>query len=191
SNEHRFVVAEQLREIDLTPLEIVLEPFGRNTAPAAAVAALRLLERDEAATMLLLPADHLIRKVAAFHEAVREGIAAVEQGCLVTFGIVPTAPETGYGYIQQGVELPGLAARRVARFVEKPGRPEAEALLASGDYYWNSGMFLFSCRQFLNELEKYQPGMLAACRKALAGARADLDFLRLDADAFAACPSDS
>jgi len=191
NNEHRFVIAEQLREIGIDPLGIVLEPFGRNTAPAAAVAALSLLERDDSAVMLVLPADHLIRNIAAFHQAVRDGCAAVQQGHLVTFGIVPNAPETGYGYIQEGPALSGLAACRVARFVEKPDRAEAEALLAAGNHFWNSGMFLFSCRQFLEELERYQPDIVAACRQALAKARRDLDFLRLDEKAFADCPSDS
>ena len=191
NNDHRFLIAEQLREIAVTPLGIFLEPVGRNTAPAAAVAALHLMKQDPDAVMLLLPADHLIRDVAAFHTTVSEGLKAVEAGYLVTFGIVPDVAETGYGYIQRGEPLPGSDARTVARFVEKPGRDTAEAFLASGDYYWNSGMFLFRCAQFLEELERHRPEIRAACEQALAAGGQDLDFCRLGKAAFAACPSDS
>jgi mannose-1-phosphate guanylyltransferase/mannose-6-phosphate isomerase len=195
NNDHRFLIAEQMRDIGVTPLGIFLEPVGRNTAPAAAVAAMHLLKQDADAVMLLLPADHLIRDVPAFHGAIGAGMQAVASGHLVTFGIVPEAPETGYGYIQQGAAIAqeGAAgsARQVARFVEKPNRENAEKFLASGDYFWNSGMFLFSCRQFLDELAEFSPDILAACEQALAGGQNDLDFCRLDKDAFAACPSDS
>ena len=191
NNDHRFLIAEQMSSIGITPLGIFLEPMGRNTAPAAAVAALHLLTKDADAIMLLLPADHLIADVPAFHAAVAEGMKAVASGHLVTFGIVPDAPETGYGYIQQGEALPGGTVRQVARFVEKPNRETAETFLASGDYLWNSGMFLFSCRRFLDELKQYRPDILAACRRALAGGQHDLDFCRLDKAAFATCPSDS
>ena len=191
NNEHRFLIAEQMRDLGVSPLGIFLEPVGRNTAPAAAVAALHLLQRDADAVMLLLPADHLIRDVPAFHAAIGKGMKAVAGGHLVTFGIVPDAPETGYGYIQQGEALPGGSARRVARFVEKPNIENAEQFLASGDYFWNSGMFLFSCRQFLDELAELRPDILAACDQALAAGRHDLDFCRLDQGAFATCPSDS
>jgi mannose-1-phosphate guanylyltransferase / mannose-6-phosphate isomerase len=191
NNDHRFLIAEQLREIGVTPLGIYLEPVGRNTAPAAAVAALTLLKRDPDAVMLLLPADHLIRDVAAFHAAIGEGLQAVADGHLVTFGIVPDAPETGYGYIQRGEALNQGSARRVARFVEKPDLATAEGFLASGDYFWNSGMFLFSCRQFLEELEHTRPDILTACELALGEGRHDLDFCRLDQTAFSACPADS
>jgi mannose-1-phosphate guanylyltransferase / mannose-6-phosphate isomerase len=191
NNDHRFLIAEQMRDIHVTPLGIFLEPVGRNTAPAAAVAAMHLLKQDANAVMLLLPADHLIRNVAAFHAAIGEGMKAVADGHLVTFGIVPDAPETGYGYIQQGAALACGNARKVARFVEKPNRENAEKFLASGDYFWNSGMFLFSCKQFLDELAEWNPDILAACEKALAGGQHDLDFCRLEKGAFAACPSDS
>ncbi len=191
NNDHRFLIAEQLRDIGVSPLGIFLEPIGRNTAPAAAVAALHLLRQDADAVMLLLPADHLIADVPAFHAAIAEGLKAVAAGHLVTFGIVPDAPETGYGYIQQGESLAGGTARRVARFVEKPNRENAEKFLASGEYFWNSGMFLFSCRQFLDELNALRPDIIAACEQALDGGRHDLDFCRLDKGAFAACPSDS
>ncbi|MDP2432481.1 MAG: mannose-1-phosphate guanylyltransferase/mannose-6-phosphate isomerase [Pseudomonadota bacterium] len=191
NNDHRFLIAEQMRDIDVAPLGIFLEPVGRNTAPAAAVAAMHLLKRDADAVMLLLPADHLIHDVPAFHAAIGEGMRAVANGHLVTFGIVPDAPETGYGYIQQGDPLATGSARKVARFVEKPNRENAELFLASGDYFWNSGMFLFSCKQFLAELAEFRPDILAACEQALNGGQHDLDFCRLDKGAFAACPSDS
>lgn len=191
NNEHRFLIAEQMREIGVEPLGLFLEPVGRNTAPAAAIAALHLLKQDADARMLLLPADHLIRDLPAFHLAVAEGLKAVEQGCLVTFGIVPDAPETGYGYIQQGEALAGTEAYRVARFVEKPDQASADRFLAAGDYLWNSGMFLFSCRQFLDELRRLRPDILLACERALADSHRDMDFCRLDQPAFTACPADS
>ncbi|MGZ3183730.1 MAG: mannose-1-phosphate guanylyltransferase/mannose-6-phosphate isomerase [Telluria sp.] len=191
NNDHRFLIAEQLREIQIQPQAIVLEPVPRNTAPAAAVAALLLLEQDADAVMLLLPADHLIRDVAAFHAAIGEAALAVAAGHLACFGIVPTGPETGYGYIEQGQALAGSTACRVARFIEKPDRPQAEALLAQGNNVWNSGMFLFSCRQYLDELGQQHPDILAATQAALAGRHADLEFCRLDAAAFAACRADS
>ena len=191
NNDHRFLIAEQMREIDVTPKAIFLEPVGRNTAPAAAVAALRLLADDPEAVMLLLPADHLIRDVPAFHATIAEGMQAVANGHLVTFGIVPDSPETGYGYIQRGELLGSGTARRVARFVEKPNREKAEAFLASGDYFWNSGMFLFRCAQFIDELKAFRPDMVAACEAALKTGGSDLDFCRLGKAEFEACPSDS
>ncbi|HRH79803.1 MAG TPA: mannose-1-phosphate guanylyltransferase/mannose-6-phosphate isomerase [Thiobacillaceae bacterium] len=191
NNEHRFLIAEQMREIQVTPQGIYLEPMGRNTAPAAAVAALVLSRQEADAVMLLLPADHLIADVPAFHAAIGEGVKAVAKGRLVTFGIVPDSPHTGYGYIQQGKGLKGTRARQVARFVEKPNRKTAEQFLAGGDYFWNSGMFLFSARQFLDELAGLRPDILAACERALDSGAHDLDFCRLDRDAFESCPSDS
>ncbi len=191
NNDHRFLIAEQMREIDVTPIGIYLEPVGRNTAPAAAIAALALLKRDPDAVMLLLPADHLIRDTVAFHHAIDVGLQAVKDGSLATFGIVPDAPETGYGYIQFGEVLNQGGVHRVNRFVEKPDLDNAEKFLASGDYFWNSGMFLFSCQQFLDELKKFRPDILNACEQALDEGSDDLDFCRLDSDAFAACPADS
>lgn len=191
NQDHRFIVAEQMRLIDVKPSSIVLEPVGRNTAPAATLAALQLAQTDPDAIMLLLPADHVINDVAAFHRAVEEGVVAVKHGNLVCFGIVPHAPETGYGYIQQGESLNGCKAHRVARFIEKPDSVKAQSLLAAGGHYWNSGMFLFSCKQFLDEMEKFRPDILAACKAALAGSHRDLDFCRLDEKAFKDCPSDS
>ena len=170
----------------------MLEPIGRNTAPAVAIAALIALDGRSAGEdplLLVMPADHLMRDPAAFHAAVGHGLAAAKAGKLVTFGVVPTKPETGFGYIRraagQGPTFP------IAEFVEKPNAVRAAKYVASGDYLWNSGMFLFGARRFLNELGKFAPAMLAACQAALAGAKSDLDFIRLDGEAFALCPSDS
>lgn len=190
NDEHRFIVAEQLRAIGMTPLDIVLEPVGRNTAPAVAVAALMLLEIDPAALMLVLPSDHVLGDVEGFRAAVHTGAKAAQRGALVTFGIAPTAPETGYGYIRQGqpfAKVEGCAW--VERFVEKPDQATAQAYLDDGGYFWNSGMFLFPAAGYLKELERLQPAMMAACRRAVALGVHDLDFLRLDAGAFADAPS--
>jgi mannose-1-phosphate guanylyltransferase / mannose-6-phosphate isomerase len=192
NEHHRFMVAEQLRQIAATAAAIVLEPVGRNTAPAVAIAALVAL-RDAAPgaepVLLVLPADHLLKDVAAFHRAVRAGLTAAAAGKLVTFGVVPTKPETGYGYIRRGGG--GGPAYPIAEFVEKPDAARAAKYVAAGDYLWNSGMFLFGARRYVEELGRLAPAMLAACEAALEGAKRDLDFTRLDADAFGRCPSDS
>ena len=190
NEEHRFIVAEQLREAGVAGAEIVLEPCGRNTAPAVAVAALQALKSDEDAILLVLPADHLVENPAAFHAAVREALPLAEQGRLVTFGVVPTRAETGYGYIRRGPSLGG-GLYNLESFVEKPDAATAESYLQSGDYLWNSGKFLFGARAYIEELRVLAPAMLEACVGALEGAEADLDFVRLDADIFATCPSDS
>ncbi|MDN2705320.1 MULTISPECIES: mannose-1-phosphate guanylyltransferase/mannose-6-phosphate isomerase [unclassified Janthinobacterium] len=191
-NEHRFMVAEQLREIGLPPLGILLEPVGRNTAPAVAVAAQFLLGIDPQALMLVLPADHVITDVAAFHQAIAEAALLAADGALATFGIVPTAPETGYGYIRSGAPVnPGAAGCKVERFVEKPDLATAQSFLAAGNYFWNSGMFMFRAERYLGELGQFQPAMLAACETAVRDGYRDLDFCRLQEQAFAACPSDS
>ena len=190
--EHRFMVAEQLRQIEIRPEAIVLEPVGRNTAPAIAVAALMLAKQDPDALMLVLPADHLIRDVAAFHGAIRSAAKAAQTGQLTTFGIKAPTPETGYGYIRKGAALATDAAiYHVAAFVEKPDLKTAQAYVASGDYYWNSGMFLFRASDFLAELQAFRPDILTATREALAASVQDLDFLRLGTAAFEACPSES
>ena len=191
NEEHRFIIAEQLRAKGVTPAAIILEPVGRNTAPAVAVAALQVLPTDPDAVLLVLPADHLIGDPGGFHDAVAQAAAHAEAGHLVTFGIVPTAPETGYGYIRQGRALDGSTARAIDRFVEKPDQTTAEGYLASGEYFWNSGMFVFRADAVLAELERFAPDIVGACRRSLAAARQDLDFLRLDRDAFADCPEDS
>jgi len=190
NDEHRFLVAEQLRQIGADEEAIILEPVGRNTAPAAAVAALMLAEKHPVSLMLIMPADHVILDRQAFANAIESGCQAAEEGNLVTFGIVPNAPETGYGYIRSVAGSEGIV-RPVAEFVEKPSRERAESYLVSGDYFWNSGMFLFRPEVYLAELEVNAPEMLAACRAAVEKARSDLDFLRLDPDSFKASPSDS
>ncbi|WP_312785473.1 mannose-1-phosphate guanylyltransferase/mannose-6-phosphate isomerase [Stenotrophomonas indicatrix] len=188
NQEHRFMAAEQLRECDVAPQALILEPVGRNTAPAIAIAALQALAGGDDALLLVLPSDHVVRNEAAFHSAVLLAAQAAEAGKLVTFGIVPTSPETGYGYIKAAA---GEGVHAVDRFVEKPDLATAERYVASGEYYWNSGMFLFKASRYLKELEILQPAILAACRVALEKASRDNDFVRLDADAFAASPNDS
>jgi mannose-1-phosphate guanylyltransferase/mannose-6-phosphate isomerase len=188
NQEHRFMAAEQLRECSVVPQALILEPIGRNTAPAIAIAALQALDGGEDALLLVLPSDHVVRNDAAFHAAVKQAAVAADAGKLVTFGIVPTAPETGYGYIKAHA---GEGVRGVDRFVEKPNLETAQQYVSSGEYYWNSGMFLFKASRYLQELEALQPAMLAACRAALDKASRDSDFIRLDAEAFAASPNDS
>jgi len=185
---HRFVAAEQLQQVGTTPSAILLEPVGRNTAPAIAAAALEARHNGDDPLLLVLPSDHLIRDVAHFHQSINEAASLAEQGKLVTFGIQPTAPETGYGYIKA---VAGNGARAIERFVEKPDLATAQAYVASGEYYWNSGMFLFRASRYLEELQRLQPQILDACRAAWERARRDSDFIRLDTDAFKASPSDS
>jgi mannose-1-phosphate guanylyltransferase/mannose-1-phosphate guanylyltransferase/mannose-6-phosphate isomerase len=190
NDEHRFVIAEQLRALEVEPWRIVLEPMGRNTAPAAAAAALMLAEADPEAALLVLPSDHVVRDLGRFRAAVEAGLAAARAGKLVTFGVPAASPETSYGYIRRGAALDGLeGCYAVARFVEKPDRGAAQDYLAEGGYDWNSGMFMFLAARYLEELERLKPELLAACRKAVANAVTDLDFLRLDGEAFAAAES--
>ncbi len=189
NDEHRFIVAEQARQIGLETLSIILEPFGRNTAPAIAVAALQALTQDEDPLLLVLSADHEITDEAAFCESVRQAQLLAEAGKLVTFGIVPTQAATGYGYIRRGNEQ--QQGFKVDEFVEKPDQSTAETYLASGDYYWNSGMFMFRASAYLTELEKFKPEMLAHCRRAATNLTDDIGFLRLNREAFAQCESDS
>ncbi len=188
---HRFLVAEQLRAIDSAAQSIVLEPVGRNTAPAIALAAhAALAGRTSDPLLLVLPADHVIADQAAFQAAVRLAAAAARDGQLVTFGVVPRGPETGYGYIRRGAPLPA-GGWRIARFVEKPERARAEEFLASGEYYWNSGMFLFSARRYLEELRRLAPDISTACEQAFANTRRDLDFTRVASAEFENCRSES
>ncbi|MGD0141580.1 MAG: mannose-1-phosphate guanylyltransferase/mannose-6-phosphate isomerase [Rhizomicrobium sp.] len=192
SHDHRFLIAEQLRKAGIAEAAIVLEPAGRNTAPAAVVAALIASESDADAIVLLAPSDHVVRNRTAFESAVTAAVAAARGGALVTFGVTPDGPETGYGYVQRGPALadaPG--AFRVARFVEKPDRQTAETYLAAGDYFWNSGMFLFSAATLLQEMAQLQPEILDACRKAVVKGRRDADFFRLDETEFLASPANS
>jgi mannose-1-phosphate guanylyltransferase/mannose-6-phosphate isomerase len=190
NEDHRFIVAEQMRQIGVEPAGILLEPIGRNTAPAVAVAALQATAQADDPLLLVLAADHVIRDAAAFQAAIAAGTAAAEAGQLVTFGIVPTAPETGYGYIEAAQSLATASAPvPIARFVEKPDRATAEAFLATGRFTWNSGMFLFKASAILAELERLAPEVVSACRAALEQDSADLDFLRLEREAFAGCPN--
>ncbi|WP_297791953.1 mannose-1-phosphate guanylyltransferase/mannose-6-phosphate isomerase [uncultured Marinobacter sp.] len=190
NEEHRFLAAEQMRAIGREQSRIILEPVGRNTAPAIALAAMVLQEAGDDPLMLVLAADHLIEDVAAFHQSIEQAIPLAEEGKLVTFGIVPVKAETGYGYIQQGAGLAGGGAA-VKAFVEKPDEETARQYLASGDYLWNSGMFLFRASRYLDELKAHRPDIYEACKAALADSSQDLHFSRVNAKAFAACPDES
>lgn len=191
NEEHRFMVAEQLRAVGIQPAAVILEPVGRNTAPAVAVAALHAQNQGADPILLILPADHVISDVAGFRAAVLQVAPHAEAGRLITFGIVPTAPETGYGYIEAGARLDELGVCAVERFVEKPDLATARNYLETGGYSWNSGMFMFRASAFLAELERLAPAMLTASQQAIAAGYADTDFLWLDREAFAACPKDS
>ncbi|WP_100634486.1 mannose-1-phosphate guanylyltransferase/mannose-6-phosphate isomerase [Pseudomonas qingdaonensis] len=190
NEQHRFLAAEQLRQIGLEQANILLEPMGRNTAPAIALAALQAIEEGQDPLLLVLAADHLIQDVPAFHASIEAAMVLATAGKLVTFGIVPAYPETGYGYIQKG-EVLGSEGFKVNRFVEKPDLSTAQHYVASGDYFWNSGMFMFRASRYLAELEAFQPDILKACQQALAGAEQDLYFTRIDVKAFSECPDDS
>lgn len=187
SEEHRFLVAEQLRALDIEGTSILLEPMPRNTAPAIALAACQALANDADATLLVLPADHLIGDTSSFAEAVGKALPLADEGWLVTFGIRPEAPETGFGYIKRA-EAVGPTGFRVERFVEKPDAATAKKYVEAGDYEWNSGMFLFKASRYLDELQQHAPAIYAAGRAAFEKAKADLDFVRADRDAFAASP---
>lgn len=206
NESHRFMIAQQMQQINAAPSAIMLEPVGRNTAPAAAVAALHASSKGKDPLLLVLPADHVIRDTAAFQAAVTEGVKYAMDGKLITFGIVPSAPETGYGYIKEGKELKvevkekvsrltphasRFTAFTVARFEEKPGPAKAQSFVQSGDYLWNSGMFMFRASAYLKELKCHAPEILKACEKALKNSVKDFDFLRLDEKAFSKCPGDS
>jgi mannose-1-phosphate guanylyltransferase len=189
NEDHRFIVAEQLRQIGVEPAGILLEPLGRNTAPAVAIAALQATASGADPLLLILAADHVINSPERFRATVAAGIPAAEAGRLVTFGIVPTAPETGYGYIEAAQPLDPVAPVPIARFVEKPDFATAEAFLATGRFTWNSGMFLFRASAILAELERLAPEVVSACRAALDLDSPDLEFLRLEREAFANCPN--
>lgn len=194
NEEHRFIAAEQLRQIHQLDNNIILEPAGRNTAPAIALAAMATLKKGVDPLLLVLAADHMIANDHEFRRVVSTAIPCALQNKLVTFGIVPTAPETGYGYIQAAsaadVATEGTVYA-VKQFVEKPNLQTAEAYLASGDYYWNSGMFLFKASVYLDNLKRYRPDIFAACELAMADVDPDLDFIRVNKEAFLQCPDDS
>ena len=192
--DHRFTVAEQLRQGGLEFSHIMLEPEGRNTAPAVALAALQAMNdstQDVEAVLLVLAADHVIKNQQAFEDAVNIALPLAQQGQLVTFGIVPQSPETGYGYIKTGGSLGNGSAMKVDEFVEKPDLATAESYLSSGEYLWNSGMFMFKASQFLSELKEQNPDILTVCRQAMEKASVDIDFIRPDAEIFKTCPEDS
>jgi mannose-1-phosphate guanylyltransferase/mannose-6-phosphate isomerase len=192
NESHRFLVAEQMLEMDVQSRGIILEPAGRNTAPAAAVAALFALREDPDAVLLILPADHVIADDAVFAQTVASGLEAAKQGWLITFGVKPAKPETGYGYIRAGEPIPGVqGVNMVERFVEKPDAENAARYVESGDYYWNSGMFLVRADAYLRELDAFCPDMRQFSEQALEDAVVDLDFLRLAKAPFSSCPSDS
>ncbi len=222
NEEHRFIAAEQVRQLDLQGAGILLEPVGRNTAPAIALAAFKairdaqLKQSDASLTdpavaddplLLVLAADHVIEQTGAFHQAIAQAQQLAEAGQLVTFGIVPTHAETGYGYIKRGAPLSGAEgvgsepvgseergaeqAFVVTAFVEKPDAETAQHYLASGEFYWNSGMFMFKASRYLDELKQHRPDIYAACERAMAQQLPDLDFIRIDTEAFIACPDDS
>lgn len=190
NEEHRFMVAEQLRQVNIKAGALILEPAGRNTAPAVALAAIQALNSDPQALLLVLPADHLIQNVPAFAAAVAKAIPLAEQGRLMTFGVVPSSPETGYGYIKCGAEL-ATDLYDLERFVEKPDAVTAQAYVDGGSHVWNSGMFLLSAAVYLEQLGEHAPRILECCQQAMAGASTDMDFVRPDSEAFLQCPSDS
>lgn len=193
NEEHRFLVAEQLRQLDKLSHNIMLEPVGRNTAPAIALAALQATKNGDDPLLLVLAADHIINNVQVFHNAIQVAQKYAEVGHLVTFGIVPGSAETGYGYIQRGDALDDSqqTSYKVARFVEKPDRARAETYLASGDYYWNSGMFMFRAKKYLSELAKFRPDILDSCKQAIASADDGNDFISIPHDIFSDCPDES
>jgi mannose-1-phosphate guanylyltransferase/mannose-6-phosphate isomerase len=189
NEDHRFIVAEQIHQVSNKKIDILLEPMGKNTAPAIALAAFAAIEKNPEAIIAVLPADHLIQNAKAFHRALERAVGAAQHNQLVTFGIVATHPETGYGYIKsKKSDGPVL---EIERFVEKPDSASAKRYLKSGNYYWNSGMFVFKASVFLAELEKYNPAILRSCKIAFEKARFDLDFIRVDKAAFAKSPEDS
>jgi mannose-1-phosphate guanylyltransferase/mannose-6-phosphate isomerase len=194
NESHRFLVAEQLRMIDRRRASILLEPVGRNTAPAIAVAALKALSLSKDPVLLVLPADHHIRDLEAFHAAIKTAVDSARRDHLVTFGIVPDSPATGYGYIQKGERISSQDepdVLKISRFVEKPDQKTAKHYVDSGEYVWNSGMFVFRASEVLAELRAFAPKMVECCKIAYEQGQNDLDFYRLDLDAFSACPSDS
>ena len=189
NEDHRFMVAEQLHELGIQPQAILLEPFGRNTAAAVALAALAAPSPED--ILLVLSADHVITDHQALAEAIEKAVELAGAGNLVTFGIVPTAPETGYGYIQRGNAVGSGSGYVVDRFVEKPDLQTAQSYLDDGGFYWNSGMFALKAGTYLQELDKFNPDMLSVCKSASKKGMKDLDFCRIDSQTFEQCPSDS
>ncbi|ERK09466.1 Mannose-1-phosphate guanylyltransferase (GDP) [Pantoea sp. AS-PWVM4] len=193
NEQHRFLAAEQLRQIDLPHSDIILEPVGRNTAPAIALAALQAVKNNDDPLLLVLAADHVIEDKNAFHDVIKKALPYAHDGKLCIFGIVPTAAETGYGYIQRGEMYNDTPAFGVQRFVEKPNLETANEYFVSGEYYWNSGMFLFKAKRYLEELGKFRPDILEACNKSMSKLNRDnsQDFIRIDTEQFRTCPEES
>lgn len=191
NEEHRFIAAEQMRAADIPVEKILLEPAGRNTAPAIALGCLYLTRTGEDPIVVVLPADHHVQDVQFFQAAITSARALADEGYLVTFGVRPDCPETGYGYIRRGGPIGNGCGFSVDQFVEKPDQATAQAYLDSGDYYWNSGIFMFKASRFLQELEKYRPDMLGYCEEAMKAASHDTDYIRPDRAAFTRCPEDS
>jgi mannose-1-phosphate guanylyltransferase/mannose-6-phosphate isomerase len=193
NEEHRFIVSEQLAAIDCSAQTILLEPFGRNTAPAVAIAAMHLLAEGRDELLLVLPADHVIEELEVFHAALNVARQAAEQGEMVLFGVPAERPETGYGYIKTGSSNSALPAGvlTVERFVEKPDHATASEFVEQGDYFWNSGMFLFRCSRYLEELQRHDPDIYDTCMLALKRSEVDLDYVRIDPNSFACCPDNS
>jgi len=191
NEEHRFTIAEQMREMNITPSAIILEPFGKNTAPAVAISALQSQKKEEDPVLLVLPADHVIGNKPVFHEAVQTGYEAALENKLVTFGIIPNAPETGYGYIKSSAKQEHENVFAVERFIEKPDADTAQSYFDDGSYYWNSGMFMFKASVYLEELKKHNKEMFNCSQAALSSASVDMDFIRLDSAIFESCPADS
>lgn len=191
NEDHRFMVAEQFQQIDVKPNAIILEPLARNTAPAIALAAFKAMEKDSEAVIAVFPADHVIENQTVFEKSLNIAIEAAKRNNLVTFGIVPTGPETGYGYIKTTQSSNTNNIISVNEFVEKPALEIAQQYVESGEYYWNSGMFVFKASAYLDALQKYAPAMVESCQKSMALAKKDLDFLRIDRDSFSQCPDDS
>lgn len=191
NEDHRFFVAEQLRNIDVKPDSIILEPIGRNTAPAVALAAIKALKDGQDPLLLVLAADHLINDHIAFCDAIDQAVSFAEEGKLVTFGVVADIPETGYGYIKKGQKISDTSGFNVDRFVEKPDFNTAKSYVDSGCYFWNSGMFLFKASSYLDELKSLRPDIFSSCYKAMEDAREDLDFIRVNKSEFESCAGDS
>ncbi len=191
NEEHRFLIAEQASQLGKGISRIILEPEGRNTAPALTLAALYIAENDPQGVMVVMPADHVINDTPKFCEAVKAGCTHAENGALVTFGIVPDSAETGYGYIKCAARLNDGLSFAMERFVEKPDRETAEAYVSSQDYFWNSGIFVMRASSWLEEIERYRTDISVACKRAFSSGRTDIDFLRVGKDDFLSCPSDS
>lgn len=185
NHEHRFIVAEQVQAMGIEPQAIILEPVGRNTAPAALIAALHSAQQNPEHLVLLLPSDHIVHQTENFQAAILKGCEAARSGALVTFGIVPETPETGYGYIE--AEPSEAMIKTVLRFVEKPDAETAQAYMDAGNFFWNAGIFLFSAKAMISAFEQYAPDTLDYCRQALSNASSDLDFLRLEKEAYSKC----